>query len=401
MAYTIYINTNTVLTTLEVGEVDSVSTTLDLVGKNVNNYGEYINNNLVKLLTNSAAPSDYEPRSPQEGQLWYDNQEKRLKVYNGSYFEPVYSTTVDGVEPLTTSTGEFWFDSDASQLRIWDGNEYQLVGPATDATLGKFGIEPPPFNLHDAYSSMKYNAGVLHSYGSYFGILSTASFSLEPSTSSVFINNSTVIPVANGLTIFNNLEVRGDITQNNIRLQDQPFKYISAYYDTTRFGTISTTGSTSTNRTRYDAANRAIANTLEKMFPTMATPVDSEAKVSCDFKSVVAFTTVTTLAGTGTTTISILTSTNVQPGQLVEGSFSLQPGVFVESTSTNTVVLSSGLVNELASGSVLTFSTVTTTARHFRNTAGPREWSPYELYSTATTVNLGPRAEGTFSNIVV
>jgi hypothetical protein len=47
MAYTVYKNTNTVLTTLEIGEVDSISTCLDLVGKNVNNYGEYINNNFV------------------------------------------------------------------------------------------------------------------------------------------------------------------------------------------------------------------------------------------------------------------------------------------------------------------------------------------------------------------
>lgn len=400
MAYTIYINTNTVLTTLDVGEVDSVSTSLDLVGKNVNNYGEYVNNNFVRLLTNFAAPTAYEPSSPQEGQLWYDTEEKRLKVHNGAYFEPVYSTTVDGVEPLTTSTGEFWFDSDAAQLKIWDGNEYLLIGPATDATLGKFGIEPPPFNLHDAYSGTKYNAGIVHSYGSYFGVLSTASFTLQPSTSTIFINNAVTIPVVTGLTLFNNLEVRGDITQGGVTLQAQPKPFLSAYYDITKFGPLSTSTSisTTTNRTRYDTINRAIANVLEKMFPSLEYNIDSEARVSCDFKEMVALSTVTSLVGTGTTTISLSTMTGIAPNHIVEGSFGLHPSSFVDSTTSTSFELSYPVIDVISSGTILTFSTVTTSVRHFKIINAPREWAPYERYSTATTVNLGGQ---TGTNIVV
>lgn len=400
MAYTIYINTNSVLTTIDVGEVDSVSTSLDLVGKNVNNYGEYVNNNFVRLLTNFAAPTAYEPISPQEGQLWYDTEEKRLKVHNGAYFEPVYSTTVDGVEPATTSTGEFWFDSDAEQLKIWDGNEFLLIGPATPSNLGKFGIEPPPFNLHDAYSGTRYNAGIVHSYGSYFGVLSTASFTLQSSTSTIFINNAVPIPVVNGLTLFNNLEVRGDITQDGVTLQDQPKPFLSAYYDITRFGPISTSTSvsTTTNRTRYDAINRAIANVLEKMFPSIEYNIDSEARVACDFKEMVALSTVTSVAGTGTTTISLSTLTNVVPNLIVDGSFGLYPSTFVNTTASTTIDLSYPITNAINSNTILTFSTVTTSVRHFRIINGPREWAPYERYSTSTTVNLGGQ---TGTNIVV
>jgi hypothetical protein len=38
MAYTIYNNDGTVLSTIAVGDVDSYSTSLDLIGKNVNNF---------------------------------------------------------------------------------------------------------------------------------------------------------------------------------------------------------------------------------------------------------------------------------------------------------------------------------------------------------------------------
>ena len=68
MAYIIYNNDGTILTTLADGDVDSVSTSLDLVGKNVNNYGQYFNNNFTKLLTNfsNAIPPSFE----RVGQLW-------------------------------------------------------------------------------------------------------------------------------------------------------------------------------------------------------------------------------------------------------------------------------------------------------------------------------------------
>jgi hypothetical protein len=85
MAYTIYNTDGTVLSTIAVGEVDNFSTSLDLIGKNVNNYGEYYNNNLVKLLTNFASVESEEPSQPQTGQLWYNKTEKQLKIVGIPY----------------------------------------------------------------------------------------------------------------------------------------------------------------------------------------------------------------------------------------------------------------------------------------------------------------------------
>ena len=50
MAYIIYNNDNTVLLTLADGEIDTDTTALTLVGKNVNNYGQYVNNNFYYLI---------------------------------------------------------------------------------------------------------------------------------------------------------------------------------------------------------------------------------------------------------------------------------------------------------------------------------------------------------------
>ena len=50
MAYSILNSNGTTLTILVDGTVDKSSTSLDLVGKNVAHYGQYLNNNLIKLL---------------------------------------------------------------------------------------------------------------------------------------------------------------------------------------------------------------------------------------------------------------------------------------------------------------------------------------------------------------
>jgi len=60
------------------GTVDT-STSLKLIGKNYNRFGEYLNENLLNLLENFAGASA--PDNPTEGQLWYDTSESYLKIY--------------------------------------------------------------------------------------------------------------------------------------------------------------------------------------------------------------------------------------------------------------------------------------------------------------------------------
>ena len=67
MAYTIYNNDGTVLLTLADGTTDDITTSLTLVGRNINSYGQIYNQNLIKLMGHFAGAN--EPTSPIIGQL--------------------------------------------------------------------------------------------------------------------------------------------------------------------------------------------------------------------------------------------------------------------------------------------------------------------------------------------
>jgi hypothetical protein len=103
--------------------IDQTTTDITLIGKNVSGYGEFINENFVKILENFANTS--QPNNPLPGQIWFDTSENRLKVYDGLGFKngsgPIVSTT----PPTTAIQGDFWIDSAENQLYFYTGtNKY-------------------------------------------------------------------------------------------------------------------------------------------------------------------------------------------------------------------------------------------------------------------------------------
>ena len=104
-------------------------TDLQLIGKNVPNYGKVLNDNLVKLLENFANSSP--PSKPLRGELWYDTQAKCLKVFNDTWHKvgqtSVAPTTAQPTEPIS---GDFWFNTSTQQLFVYD-SEFKVVGPET------------------------------------------------------------------------------------------------------------------------------------------------------------------------------------------------------------------------------------------------------------------------------
>ena len=90
MAYTVNKTSGAVLTTISDGTIDT-TTDLILIGKNYAGYGEFLNENAVKLLENFANTSA--PSSPLAGQMWWDTTNGLLKVYNGTTFKTVSSST--------------------------------------------------------------------------------------------------------------------------------------------------------------------------------------------------------------------------------------------------------------------------------------------------------------------
>ena len=140
MAYTINRTDGTVVATITDGTVDN-TTSVQLFGKSFSGFGEGLNENLVKLLENSASTSA--PTAPLKGELWMDTANSQLKVYDGSSFKPTGGAKSSATAPTNPGAGDLWHDSDDDQLYVYTGSAFQLVGPVYTAgqTLSGWKIE--------------------------------------------------------------------------------------------------------------------------------------------------------------------------------------------------------------------------------------------------------------------
>ena len=136
MAYTINLTDGTIFATVADGTINTDSS-LTVVGKNYAGYGEFLNENMIKLLESGANTT--QPSAPLTGQLWFDKSGGLLKVYNGSTFKNLGSATASASAPASVVTGDLWFDSTNSQLKVYDGASWILVGPAFTAGTGTSG----------------------------------------------------------------------------------------------------------------------------------------------------------------------------------------------------------------------------------------------------------------------
>jgi hypothetical protein len=140
MAYTINKTDGSVVATITDGTVDN-TTSVQLFGKSFSGFGEGLNENLVKLLENSASTSA--PTAPLTGELWMDTSTSQLKVYDGSSFKPTGGAKSSSTAPTSPGAGDLWHDSDDDQLYVYTGSAFQLVGPVYTAgqTLSGWKIE--------------------------------------------------------------------------------------------------------------------------------------------------------------------------------------------------------------------------------------------------------------------
>ena len=134
MAYTINKTDGTKLVTLRDGTVDVATTDLALFGKGYAGFGERLNENFVKILENFANTTA--PANKIRGQLWYDTLSNQIKVWNGSKFKPVGSSTNSAAQPTNANTGDMWFDTNNSQLYVYSGTAWTLIGPTAVAGSG-------------------------------------------------------------------------------------------------------------------------------------------------------------------------------------------------------------------------------------------------------------------------
>ena len=138
MAYTINKTDGTAITTITDGTIDN-TTSLTLFGKSYSGFGELLNENLVKLLENSASTAS--PTAPLKGELWFDTTTNQVKVYDGTSFKPTGGAKASSSKPTSPSVGDLWLDTTNDQVFVYTGDsrshqvndEWELVGPAFTA----------------------------------------------------------------------------------------------------------------------------------------------------------------------------------------------------------------------------------------------------------------------------
>ena len=138
MSYQLNKTDGTLLLDLIDGQIDTASTNLTLVGRNYTGYGEYFNENFIKLLenfSNTAAPSN-----PLTGQLWWNSSDQRLQVYDGSVWKSSGGPIVQNTRPQMVA-GDLWIDNLNNQVYAFDGTDLMLMGPQYTETQGKSGFE--------------------------------------------------------------------------------------------------------------------------------------------------------------------------------------------------------------------------------------------------------------------
>ena len=294
MAYTILNTDGSTLVLLADGKTDQSTTSLTLIGKNYNGFGEYYNNNLIKLLANSASTSGSPPRSPLTGQLWYDTTARRLMVYDNS-FKSVSGAIVSATQPNNLSTGDLWWDTTNNQLKLWSGLSAQIIGPAFPKDVGLNGWGLPVIKVQDTNNNAK-NITVLRKYGQTLGYISNEQFSINTSTNYTYLTTATTTATVKGLTILGDIQFTGKISD----------KYLSLEVD---FATVYPLkwDMTTTNETDRQAQNSAVCNILDAMFPInlnfgnminsyttgtveVGVPIFSQCRVLCRSSSFVGIT---------------------------------------------------------------------------------------------------------------
>jgi len=138
MSYTIKKTNGSTIAVVQDATLNTIATSLTLVGRDYAGYGAFLNENFVYLLENFS--SNIAPANQLTGQLWWDSYNKNLKVNTdgtSTGWKPISSSIAQDTRPATGTLGDLWFKTTTYQLYIYTGDitigdiGWQLIGPPT------------------------------------------------------------------------------------------------------------------------------------------------------------------------------------------------------------------------------------------------------------------------------
>jgi len=143
MSYTITLTDGQIFATIPDGTINT-SSSMTLVGKNYAGYGQFINDDIIRLLENGSNTTA--PGAPLTGQLWWDQTTDTMKVYTGTSFKVISGATASSTYPSVSNVlGDLWYDTVNAQLNVYGGvaagrpTGWILVGPAYTGNTGVSG----------------------------------------------------------------------------------------------------------------------------------------------------------------------------------------------------------------------------------------------------------------------
>ena len=214
MAYTINLTNGTTFATITDGTVNQASS-MTLVGKNYAGYGQFLDDNFIHLLENSANSTP--PTAPLTGQLWWDSTNTLLKVYSGVTWTVVGGATASAAAPSPVVQGDLWYDTTTQQLKVCSvagaPGTFIVVGPAYSSIEGQSGAIP----LTIADGATGYVVTGLYAAGDLIGIFSKVA-DFAPAGNS--ISYAAAFPkIYKGFTVWNSGNNSGNISNpGNITL---------------------------------------------------------------------------------------------------------------------------------------------------------------------------------------
>lgn len=112
------------------------TTSLTLLGKNYDQYGEIIAESFLKLLENFSY--NIAPTNPTIGQVWHDVSNKSLKVYDSSgVWKPMSTVYTGTTSPQVTpanANGDIWANTATGEIYVFNSGTWVEVASQTEST---------------------------------------------------------------------------------------------------------------------------------------------------------------------------------------------------------------------------------------------------------------------------